>query len=119
MARMWSEAGHEVTVIAGTVSLSTGETHEGARGHVLIRTLDGPVTVWRAHVPSVYSQSYMGRRLAYVVFTLTACLAAIRSGHADVVIATSPPLVVVIPSCLKTNLSRSPGVLELVNLRPD
>src|SRR5438309_5644439 len=49
MARFWSAAGHEVTVIAGTVSLSTGRTHPGTEGRILVRTSDGPIAVWRAH----------------------------------------------------------------------
>lgn len=119
MARTWTAAGHKVTVIAGNVSLSTGRTHDGTRGRLLVRTMDGQVTVWRAHVPSLYSKSYLGRRLAYAVFTLTACLAALRSGRADVVIATSPPLVVVIAGWLKAKVSRSPWVFEVRDLWPE
>ncbi len=119
MARFWSAAGHEVTVIAGTVSLSTGRTHPGTEGRLLVRTTDGPITIWRAHVPSTYSKSYLGRRFAYAVFTLTASLAALRSGQADVVIATSPPLIVVIAGWLKAKLSRAPWIFEVRDLWPE
>src|SRR5438128_1122383 len=104
MARVWVAAGHDVTVIAGNVSLSTGQTHPETSGRILTRLSDGPVVVWRCLVPSMYSKSYLGRRLAYAVFTLTASLAAIKTKSADVVIATSPPLVVVIPGWLKAKL---------------
>src|SRR5438552_17153746 len=76
MARVWVAAGHDVTVIAGNVSLSTGQTHPETRGRLLTQLSDGPVVVWRCLVPSIYSKSYVGRRLAYAVFTLTASLAA-------------------------------------------
>ena len=119
MARVWSAAGHEVTVIAGTVSLSTGRTHPGTERRLLVRTRDGPVTVWRAHVPSSYAKSYLGRRFAYTVFTLTSTLAAFRSGPADVVIATSPPLVVVVAGWLKAKVSLAPWVFEVRDLWPE
>jgi glycosyltransferase involved in cell wall biosynthesis len=121
MSRVWTAAGHEVTVIAGNVSLSTGQTHPETRGRLLTRVSDGPVTVWRCLVPSVYSKSYFGRRLAYAVFTLSASLAAIRTPSADVVIATSPPLFVVIPGWLKARLSgrHTPWVFEVRDLWPE
>jgi glycosyltransferase involved in cell wall biosynthesis len=77
--------------------------------------------VWRCLVPSTYSKSYLGRRLAYAVFTLTASLAALRTPAADVVIATSPPLVVVIPGWLKAKLSRrrTPWIFEVRDLWPE
>ena len=119
MARVWTAAGHEVSVIAGTVSLSTGRTHPGTARRLVTRTTDGPVVVWRAHVPSTYSKNYLGRRFAYAVFTLTASLAALRSGPTDVVIATSPPLVVVIPGWIKATLGRVPWIFEVRDLWPE
>jgi glycosyltransferase involved in cell wall biosynthesis len=69
----------------------------------------------------MYSKSYLGRRLAYAVFTLTASLAALRTPAADIVIATSPPLFVVIPGWLKARLSgrRTPWVFEVRDLWPE
>jgi glycosyltransferase involved in cell wall biosynthesis len=121
MARIWVAAGHDVTVIAGNVSLSTGQTHAGTRGRLLTRLSDGPITVWRCLVPSTYSKNYLGRRLAYAVFTLTASLAALRAPATDVVIATSPPLFVVIPGWLKAKTSRrwTPWVFEIRDLWPE
>jgi glycosyltransferase involved in cell wall biosynthesis len=121
MARVWVTAGHAVTVIAGNVSLSTGQTHSGTRGRLFTRISDGAVTVWRCLVPSVYSKSYLGRRFAYAVFTLSASLAALRTPSADVVIATSPPLFVVIPGWLKAKLSRrgTPWIFEVRDLWPE
>jgi glycosyltransferase involved in cell wall biosynthesis len=118
MARFWCAAGHQVSVVAGTVSLSTGRTHPGMRG-LVTRTSDGPVTVWRAHVPSTYSKSYLGRRLAYAVFTFSACVAALRSGPTDVIIATSPPLVVVIAGWLAAKVRRVPWLFEVRDIWPE
>jgi glycosyltransferase involved in cell wall biosynthesis len=121
MARAWVAAGNGVTVIAGNVSLSTGKTHPGTAGRLITLVADGPVAVWRCLVPSTYSKSYLGRRFAYAVFTLTASLAALRTPPADVVIATSPPLFVVIPGWIKSKLSRrrTPWVFEVRDLWPE
>jgi glycosyltransferase involved in cell wall biosynthesis len=121
MAGAWVAAGHHVTVIAGNVSLSTGKTHPETRGRLLTRLSDGQIMVWRCLVPSVYSRNYLGRRLAYAVFTLSASLAALRTPRADVVIATSPPLFVVIPGWLKAKLSGrgTPWVFEVRDLWPE
>jgi glycosyltransferase involved in cell wall biosynthesis len=121
MAHMWAAAGHDVTVIAGSINHHTGEIPERYRGRLLTRERDGAVDVWRCYVPSAYRRSYFGRRLGYIVFTLTASLAAIRSPRADVVIATSPPLVVVVPGWLKAKLSgwRTPWIFEVRDLWPE
>ncbi len=121
MAHMWTAAGHEVVVIAGSINHHTGETPERYRGRLLTREHDGAVDVWRCYVPSAYRRSYFGRRLGYIVFTLTASLAAFQSPRADVVIATSPPLVVVVPGWLKAKLSgwRTPWIFEVRDLWPE
>src|SRR5260370_12909379 len=121
MAHMWTAAGHEVAVIAGSINHHTGETRERYRGRLLTREHDGAIDVWRCYVPSAYRRSYFGRRLGYIVFTLTASLAAFQSPRADVVIATSPPLVVVVPGWLKAKLSgwRTPWIFEVRDLWPE
>jgi glycosyltransferase involved in cell wall biosynthesis len=80
---------------------------------------DGLVTVWRCYVPSTYSKSYLGRRFAYAVFTVTALFGALRAERSDIVIATSPPLVVVVAGCLKALLSRAPWIFEVRDLWPE
>lgn len=117
---MWAAAGHGVTVIAGSINHHTGETPERYRGRLLTRERDGAIDLWRCYVPSAYRRSYFGRRFGYIVFTLTASLAAIRSPRADVVIASSPPLVVVVPGWLKAKLSgwRTPWIFEVRDLWP-
>ena len=121
MARLWSEAGHEVTIIAGTVNHYTGITPSAYRRRWVTRERDGAVRVYRAFVPSAYARSYFWRRLGYAAFTLSGAFAAIVSPRADVVIATSPPLVVVVCGWLKAKLSgrRTPWVFEVRDLWPE
>jgi len=106
-SRLWAAAGHEVTVIAGNLSYVTGKVPESYRGHWTTCESDGDVTVWRCHVPSSYGRSYLGRMWAFFGFTLSSATAAWRAGDHDIVIATSPPLITMIPAWLATRFKRS------------
>lgn len=121
MARMWSEQGHDVTVIAGTVDYASGHTPEKYRGHWVTKELDGRVTVYRSHVPSSYSRGFLGRKWAFLGFTLSASTAALMIPRPDVVIATSPPLIAVIPGwfAARFRLRPVPWIFEVRDLWPE
>lgn len=120
-ARLWSAAGHEVTVIAGTVNYSTGETPAQYRGRWMTEEQDGPVTVIRCHVPTTYSSGYAGRMWAFAGFTLSSLTAIAKVRDADVVIATSPPLIAAVPgwAASRLHLSRVPWIFEIRDLWPE
>ena len=119
LARLFSEAGHRVTVVAGTLNYTTGKTPERYRGRWITRIQDGPVDVVRCHVPPTYSRSYAGRMLAFFGFTASACTAALCLADADVVIGTSPPLVVIFPAWLAAWRLGAPLVFEIRDLWPE
>ena len=120
-ARLWQEAGHEVTVVAGTLNYATGETPEAYRGRWVTKEQDGATTVLRAHVPGSYSKGTLGRMWAFFGFTLSASTAALLAGKHDVVIATSPPLITVIPGWMAAHLHLRPvpWVFEVRDLWPE
>ncbi|MDQ3917883.1 MAG: glycosyltransferase family 4 protein, partial [Acidobacteriota bacterium] len=120
-AQLWTEAGHEVTVIAGNLNYATGEVPDDCRGRWHKRELDGAVNVWRCHVPLTYGRSYLGRMWAFFGFTLSAATAALRAERPDVVIATSPPLVAAIPGWVVARLRgrRVPLIFEIRDLWPE
>lgn len=118
-ARLWAQAGHQVSVIAGTVNYTTGRVPPRYRGRWLTAEDDGPVKVWRCHVPRSYSGSYVGRMWAFLGWTLSAATAALRAGPADVVIATSPPLVAPLPGWLAARLRRAALIFEVRDLWPE
>jgi lipopolysaccharide/colanic/teichoic acid biosynthesis glycosyltransferase len=121
LARLWAEAGHQVTVIAGNLDYSTGVVPSGYRGRRLRREQDGLVTVWRCHVPQSYNRSYAGRAWAFFGFTLSALAAILRVTRPDVVVATSPPLVVALPAWAASRLRfrRTPWLFEIRDLWPE
>lgn len=118
-ARLWAAAGHEVTVVAGTVNYSTSKAPVKYRGRWTIREKDGDVTVWRCHVPESYGKSYLGRMWAFFAFTLSAATAVLRCGRSDIVIATSPPLVTAIPGWVAVVRHRAKLIFEIRDLWPE
>ena len=118
-ARFWSEAGHRVTVVSGSLNYATGETPPQYRGRWMVDTQDGPVRVIRCHVPSSYRSGKLGRMWAFFGFTLSASTAALRVAEADVVIGTSPPLTIVIPAFLLARKKAAALVFEIRDLWPE
>lgn len=121
LARLWSEAGNQVTVVAGNLDYTTGKVPERYRGRWLVEEQDGPVRVLRCHVPASYSRGYSGRMWAFAGFTFSAVTAAIRLERPDVVIATSPPLIAVIPGFVvaRVRRQRTPWIFEIRDLWPE
>ena len=118
-ARMWSREGNQVTVVAGTVDYATSRAPGRYRGRWTTREQDGDVTVWRCHVPETYGRSYGGRMWAFFAFTLSASTAVLRCARPEVVIATSPPLVAIIPGWLAAVRYRAKLVFEIRDLWPE
>jgi glycosyltransferase involved in cell wall biosynthesis len=121
MARLWSDQGHQVTVIAGTMDHGTGKAPDRYRGRWVTKEMDGAVTVYRCHVPGTYGKSHAGRMWAFLGFTFSASTAALRIPRPDVVIATSPPLVAVIPGWIaaRARLRPAPWIFEIRDLWPE
>lgn len=121
MARLWSEQGHEVTVIGGSVDYISGKVPDRYSGHWIFKEIDGTVLVYRCYVPRTYSRSYLGRIWAFVGFTLSASTAAFQVSRPDVVIATSPPLVAALPGWIAARLRRNPvpWIFEVRDLWPE
>ncbi|MPY86445.1 MAG: glycosyltransferase [Luteitalea sp.] len=118
-ARLWAKAGHEVTVIAGSVSHATGQAHPAYVGRWLTRERDGDVDVIRCYVPRSYRRSYAGRAWGFLGFLLSSATAALTA-KADVVIATSPPLMTVITGWLAARVRhRAPLIFEVRDLWPE
>jgi glycosyltransferase involved in cell wall biosynthesis len=120
-ARLWAEAGHVVSVIAGALNYATNDVPKAYRGHWVVREQDGPVEVFRCHVPQTYGKSFNGRMWAFFGFTLSASTVALKAGRPDVVIATSPPLVVLMPGWLAAHahLRGVPWIFEVRDLWPE
>jgi glycosyltransferase involved in cell wall biosynthesis len=121
LSRLWTEAGHDVTVIAGALNYTTGQVPARYRGRWLTREEDGRVTVLRCHVPSTYARGYTGRMWSFFGFTLSSMTAAVVVDRPDVIVATSPPLVTAITGAFASRWGRQrvPWVFEVRDLWPE
>lgn len=120
-ARLWSDAGHEVTVITSAVSYASGTAPPEYRGRWITHERDGAVKVLRCWVPETYQKGHSGRALGYLGFVASASTAAFTVDRPDVVIATSPPLTAAFPGWLAARLPwrRVPWVFEIRDLWPE
>ncbi len=120
-ARVWTEQGHEVTVVAGNLDHNTGKVPEAYRNKPFVVEMDGAVRVIRCYVPPSYGKSYKGRMLGFAGFTISAIAGLALVKRPDVIIATSPPLITPIPGWVAGRLrwSRVPWVFEVRDLWPE
>ncbi len=118
-ARLWTELGHRVTVVAGTVNYATGEAPLEYRGRLLTRERDGAVEVIRAWVPPSFSNGYVGRAVGFGGFAAAAGAAIAIVDRPDVVVATSPPLPIALPGIAAAKRFGVPLVLEVRDLWPE
>jgi glycosyltransferase involved in cell wall biosynthesis len=119
-ARLWTKAGHRVSVIAGTLDYATGETPSKYKRRWVTKEKDGDVDVYRCHVPSTYRKSFRGRMWAFFGFLMSSTTATFLLRDADVVIATSPPLTTAVPGWVAAHVGRRvPWVFEIRDLWPE
>lgn len=119
--KYWSQAGHKVTVLAGTVHYATGKKRLEYKGKFIVRekVMDNLDVLW-CHVSEAYNKSFIGRAWAYVSFVASSVLAGLFcAGKCDVIICTSPPLTIGLTGWILSKLKRIPMVFEVRDLWPE
>jgi glycosyltransferase involved in cell wall biosynthesis len=122
MTRMWAEAGHQITVVAGMMHANASRKYLRYRGKFFFEEQIFPgIHVHRCHVSESYNVNFLGRLWAYFSFvfsSLLTCIFRIR-GPFDLVLVTSPPLFVGITGLIVSKLRRIPLVFEVRDLWPE
>ncbi|MFK7747161.1 MAG: glycosyltransferase family 4 protein [Kordia sp.] len=124
MTKMWSEQGHEITVLAGMVHYTTGKKNPKYKGKYTFKDkgfYDG-VDVIRCHVSESYNVSFLGRLWAYFSFVFSSIYAGLfktRGKKFDAILVTSPPLFVGITAYVLYLFKRIPFVFEIRDLWPE
>lgn len=120
MTRFWVEQGHQVTVIAGQVHYASGDKDAAYHNRAVVEEWQDGVRVLRAYTPSSFHRSILGRMWAFAGFGLAASLALVTHVRdADVVLATSPSLLVLLPGLLAKWGRGWPLVFEVRDLWPE
>jgi glycosyltransferase involved in cell wall biosynthesis len=119
--RVWTDAGHTVTVLGGMMHYNGKEKRAEYKGKHFVKKQQGAVTVWRCHVSEAYNKHFVGRLWGYFSFMFSSAYAGLfkTKGKFDVVIVTSPPLFVGASGYLISRLRRMPFVFEVRDLWPE
>lgn len=119
MAKAWSTAGDEVTVLTGMPNHPTGIVHERYRGRWrVVERIDGyrVVRTWLYATPN---EGFVKKTLGHLSFMVTSVLLGFRqAGKADVVMVSSPTFFSIFSAMVIAKLRRAPLVVEVRDLWP-
>jgi colanic acid biosynthesis glycosyl transferase WcaI len=122
LARHWVQAGHDVTVLTGFPNHPTGvvpqEWRSRLRNLVYREDVDG-VRVVRTWLLPLPNRKAYERMLNYGSFCLSAALRGLEISRPDVVIATSPQLLVGLSGWWISLWQRVPFIFEVRDLWPE
>ena len=122
LSRYWSEAGHEVTVLTGFPNHPTGKVFPAYRNRFRRLTsrewVDG-VRVVRTWLWPLPNRKPHERILNYTSFCISAVLRGLVLRKPDVVIGTSPQLLVGVAAWFLARVKRAPFVFEVRDIWPD
>ncbi len=105
----------QFTVVASDVCYRTGRKLEKT---ALSASIAG-ILVIRARTPATLHRGVFWRLVAFIGFTVSSLLAALRVRDVDVFMGTSPPMFQAASAWLASALRRRPFVLEIRDLWPD
>lgn len=122
LSKRWTATGHDVTVLTGFPNHPTGEIHPHYRSRfrklTTKETLDG-VDVRRTWLWPLPNRKPLERIINYTSFAISAVLRGLFIKKPDVIIATSPQLLVGISGWLLGRVKRVPVTLEVRDIWPD
>ncbi|MCF2495585.1 glycosyltransferase family 4 protein [Dyadobacter chenhuakuii] len=121
MSRIWVEAGHRVTVLAGTTHYMKGNLSSLGQKSFVMQTNRNGVKVVRCNVPTSTGNGFIARLLAQFSFVFSATWggAFYLKGEYDVVLSTSPPLFVGIAGLVISRIKKAKFILEIRDLWPE
>jgi len=122
LARYWVAAGHEVTVLTGFPNHPTGVLHADYRSQfrrLVCREQVEGINVIRTWLIPLPNRKPHERMLNYSSFCLSAGATGTFIGRPDVVIATSPQLLVGLSGWWISQIKNAPFVLEIRDLWPE
>ncbi len=122
LSRHWAAAGHAVTVLTGFPNHPTGVVPPEYRAklrRLVMREVVGGVNVVRTWLFPSPNRGSFGRMLNYSSFCLSSATTGLFVSRPDVVIATSPQLLVALSGWWIARAKRVPFVFEVRDLWPE
>ena len=122
LSKHWARMGHNVTILTGFPNHPTGvvppEWRERLRGLVYRERVDG-VYVVRTWLWPLPNRKALERICNYASFCLSSAITGLELEKPDVVIATSPQLLVALSGCWLAWWMRVPFIFEVRDLWPE
>jgi len=122
LSRIWAHSGHQVTVLTGFPHHPTGKVPKEYRRKLYRLFMhddrDG-VSVRRTWLIPLPNRKSWERMLTYASFCVSAACRGVFLGKPDVVIATSPQLLVGLAGLVIAKFKRIPFVFEVRDLWPE
>ena len=116
--RIWVEQGHEVTVICSAPNFPEGKVYDGYSNRLrAVENMDG-VRVVRVFTFIFENKGILLRTLDYASYVVSSFINAIFEDRPNVVISTSPHLLVPLSGLSFAHFRRVPHVVEVRDLWP-
>jgi glycosyltransferase involved in cell wall biosynthesis len=123
MTKVWTEAGHEITVLAGMSHYASGKKNARYKGKYFYdeKEFEKNIRVIRSHVSESYNVNFLGRLWGYFSFVFSSIWAGLfyAKEKYDIIVVTSPPLFVGITAYFLSKVKRIPFVFEIRDLWPE
>src|SRR5262245_64487032 len=122
LSRAWVREGHQVTVLTGFPNYPTGKVPKEYRGklwRLLMRDDRDGITVQRTWLFPMPNRKAWERALLFTSFAASAILRGLFLPKPDVVIATSPQLLVGLSGLIIAKWKRIPFIFEVRDLWPE
>jgi glycosyltransferase involved in cell wall biosynthesis len=119
LAKLWADAGDEVTVLTGMPNHPTGVIPAEYRGRLTAEERVDGYRVLRTWLYATPNEGIVKKTLGHVSFMVTAVLlGARRAGPADVVVVSSPTFFSIFSARVLARLRRARLVVEIRDLWP-
>lgn len=122
LARYWTQAGHQVSVLTGYPNHPTGVVPQEWRARLwrlTYREKVGEVDVFRTWLWPLPNRQTHERMRNYASFFVSSALRGISLPRPDVIVATSPQLLVGLSGWWLARIKRAPFVFEVRDLWPE
>ena len=110
MTKVWADAGHEITVLAGMSHYASGAKNDRYKGKYFFDddNFEKGIRVIRSHVSESYNVNFLGRLWGYFSFVFSSIWAGLFYAREkyDIIIVTSPPLFVGITAYFLSKVNR-------------
>jgi len=114
-ARLLTERGHRITIIASPVSYLSGSPVAPAAQE---EEIEKGMRLLRAHVYSAHHRSFFHRLMAFLSFMVSSWLLGLKVKDVDLVWGTSPPLFQGLTAWGLASIQRVPFLFEVRDLWP-